>query len=158
MKYMLFILVSSSLTVAGCGGPQADYTQLGLVEVSGTVQLDGKPVANAIIDFEDLETGTHSYGLTNESGGYTMQFDSVKSGVMPGEKLVTISTTRKVLGINSDEEGGEQGEESEEVEEPQVELIPEGYRKESNLRVTIDDSTRSVNFELSSDGSTTGPT
>ena len=67
----------------GCAGaPQADYGQLNLVNASGTVTLDGTPLEKAVVTF-DAEDGQFSYGLTDSSGNYTLQIDSVKKGVTP---------------------------------------------------------------------------
>ncbi|MEQ9409506.1 MAG: hypothetical protein RIK87_17355 [Fuerstiella sp.] len=150
----------ASLLLAGCGGaPRADYASLGLVDVTGTVKLDGTPLAATIIAFRDLESGGEAYGLTDEDGHYRLHFDSEEYGVTPGQKQVSISTTRKVLGLNSDSEGGEGGESTEEETNPLAltELVPEAYRGESVLKVTVSPSTTELNFDLASDGSTTGP-
>jgi hypothetical protein len=151
-------VVTCLVLLAGCGGaPQADYSQLNLVDVVGTVQLEGKPVKGAVVAFQDIKTSTESYGLTDDDGRYRLHFDSVEYGVMPGEKIVMISTTRKVLGLNSDSEGGESEEENEEFQpdEPVTELIPADYRVNSGLRVTVSSSTTEFNFNLAADGSTT---
>ena len=59
------------LAVVGCGGsPSADYSKVDLLSVDGTVTLDGKPLANAVITFENPSEGTFAYALTDASGGY----------------------------------------------------------------------------------------
>ncbi|MCA9030808.1 MAG: carboxypeptidase regulatory-like domain-containing protein [Planctomycetaceae bacterium] len=159
MKNPIAYILLFSLTLAlGCGSNRVDYSNLGLVNVSGTVKLDGAPVSDAIVVFEDLETSTRSYGLTDSSGNYSLQFNSEKSGIIPGEKKVLISTTMKVLGVNSDSEGGEEeSEEGEGAAEKPTELIPDAYRgNETKLRVYIIEG-ESIDFDLASDGSTTGP-
>lgn len=149
------------LLVAGCSNaPQADYTSVELVEIDGVVKLDDAPVGGAVVIFQDLETGAEAYGLTDDDGYYRMHFDSVMYGVVPGEKRVVISTTRKILGLNSDSEGGEDsGEEEGEsaAESEPVELIPEAYRVDSVLRATVTAESQEMNFLLAADGSTTGP-
>ncbi|MCP4852960.1 MAG: carboxypeptidase regulatory-like domain-containing protein [Fuerstiella sp.] len=148
-----------SLLLSGCGGPpQADYSSLGLVDVTGTVMLDGQPVHDAVITFQDLDTGGEAYGLTDDNGYYRMNFDSVEYGVMPGPKRVAISTTQKVLGLNTESEGGESADEGakESETETAIELIPEAYRVDSMLKVTVSSSTSEFDFDLAADGSTTG--
>lgn len=150
--------------VAGCNtAPQMDYSQVELVNVSGTVTLDGEPLPDAVITFESTETGTFSYAKTDSSGGYTLQFDTVKNGCTPGTKVVQISTTRKILGLNSDdEEGGGEAEGGGEGESPDAaaaatEQVPACYNKESRLNVEVTSGSGTFNFDLKSDCSTTGP-
>ncbi len=156
MKVFSTVIALLSVLCVGCSRQQADYSSVDLVDVSGTITLDGEPVENAVVLLEDVNTGLQSPGLTDSSGHYRLKFDSDKYGVIPGEKKVVVSTTMKVLGLNSDEEGGESSDEGEQQAKP-VELIPEAYRSETRLRVTIDDSTKKLDFNLASDGSTTGP-
>lgn len=153
------VLVAFLSLLSGCGPQQADYSSIELVEVSGVIILDGTPVPDAVVMFEDLKTGLKSYGLTDSSGKYQLQFDSVVNGTMPGEKKVVVSTTMKVLGVNSNSEGGESSEEGESAEpqEKAVEMIPDAYREETKLRVVVEKTSTTFDFDLASDGSTTGP-
>ena len=85
-----FLSITSLLFVAGCGpgGPQ-------LGEVTGTVTLDGKPVPSAIVTFISKEPdGTSSYGKTDASGKYRLEFTSERSGAMVGSHDVEIITKR----------------------------------------------------------------
>lgn len=150
----------------GCGGPPgADYSKVDLVSVDGVITLDDKPLSLAVVTFESPETGTFSYGMTDVSGRYTLQFDSVKDGVTPGPKIVQISTTRRILGLNVDDEGGdgeESGEGGGETEsgaprQKDEELVPECYNKTSNLKVEVQPGATTFDFNLKSDCSTTGP-
>ena len=143
--------------LGGCGnGQKPNYSDLDLVDVTGTVKVNGEPVGDAVVVFEDVASGTQSYGLSDANGSYRLWFNSEKRGAIPGEKVVQVSTTRKILGLNSDEEGG--GEESEEgpAQETKVEAIPEVYTdSKSPLRVTVDSSHSSFDFDLNPDGTTT---
>ena len=149
LTFVSTILLSG---LSGCSGPAADYSELGLVDVTGNVTLDGSPVSDAVVTFEDTESGQFSYGLTDSKGSYEMHLDSEMMGVVPGRKLVRISTTRKILGLNSDEEApeGEGGEESEDHEEL-TEQIPDKYNQKSELTVTVSDSEDTFDFELTSE-------
>lgn len=156
----LFAPALFSLTwLSGCSATNdIDYGSVDLVSVSGTVTLDGKPLAGAVVTFEDPEKGTFSFARTNSSGGYTLQFDSQMDGVIPGKKVVQFSTTRNVLGLKG-EEGEEEGESStEEGEAPEgtTEAVPACYNKESKLAVEVTASTNSFDFDLKSDCSTSG--
>lgn len=158
------------ILAAGCATrPQADYSQLGLVEVAGSITLDGQPVPRAAIFFHQ-DNGSYSYGITDDSGRYVAMFNSEKSGVAPGLKQVEISTVHSpVPGGLSGGKGGAaaNGEEAvAEEEDPDLpakpsrkgERIPACYNTQRKLKVNIESSDRSLDFELKSDCSTTGPT
>lgn len=137
----LFLLAA---ICTGCGGPQADYGKLDLVKAGGTIKLDGEPLAGAVVSFEAPD-GQFSYGLTNGSGQYSLQLDSQMRGVTAGEKTVRISTTRKILGLNTSE-GGE-GDPATAPKEP--EKVPEKYNKQSELKVTVSSDKSTYDFDLS---------
>lgn len=146
------------LFFAGCSATNSiDYGKVTLVNVSGTVTLDGQPLAGAVVTFENQETGTMSFARTNSSGSYTLQFDSEKDGVTPGRKLVRFSTTRTILGLRG-EDGAEEGEASTEgaKADRKQELVPECYSGKSTLTVEITPESTTVDFDLKSDCSTTG--
>lgn len=142
------ILGLAAVALAGCGsGIETDYSHLDLVNVSGTVTYDGKPLPEALVTFE-AEDGTFSYGMTDESGHYKLMFNSEKSGVLTGPKTVRIETGVPI----SDEEGGGEGD----VERPRPTVnVPAAYNSQSKLKVTVE-SSDTINFDLKSDGSTTG--
>ncbi len=127
---------------------------MNLLSVSGTVTLDGKPLPHAVVTFEDSEHGTFSFGMTNTSGDYQLRFDSEAQGCTSGQKRVEISTTRKILGLNSTEEGatpeGEGGGEGASVTPPAQELVPKRYNKQSELLVEVSSSATTHDFALSS--------
>lgn len=152
---------AASLCIAmmvGCSvAPQTDYGKLGLIDVTGVITLDGNPLPYAVVTFEDPETGQFSYGQTDESGYYEMQLDTEMSGVVPGDKVVRISTTKKILGLNSGEEGGaSEGEAEEGDAEPSAadtshELVPAKYNKDSELRASVSASETTFDFDLKSE-------
>ena len=146
-----FWVVSFAIT-SGCESkPTADYGKLGLVPVSGRVTLDGQPLAKAVVTFDDAEDGTFSFGHTDSGGYYKLRLDSDRMGVKPGRKIVRISTTRKILGLNSSEEGGESGlGEQVAKPEPTKELVPDKYYKKSELSAEVSASNKTFNFELKS--------
>jgi hypothetical protein len=163
------ILTMTLLLAPGCSPTnEIDYGKVNLVSVGGNVMLDGTPLAAAVITFEDPETGTFSFARTDASGNYTLQFDSQANGVIPGKKVVEISTVRNVLGLAGEdgEEGGEpSSEEAESSSEEgdaqsaqprKMEAVPACYNKESKLTVEVTSSSSTFNFDLKSDCSTTG--
>jgi hypothetical protein len=149
------------LVAIGCGGPpQADYSKVNLVPVEGTVTLDGSPLLNAVITFENPDDGMFAYAMTDASGSYELRFDSVMMGCTPGTKIVRISTTRRILGLNAEEgEGeGELGEEEmgEESEDggaaagrgSRSEQVPAKYNRESELTVEVAPGSEHYDFDL----------
>ena len=139
------------LPTLGCSnGPQADYGKLGLLEVSGTVTLDGENIAGAAVYMINEADATYSFGVTDASGKYKMMLNSEKSGVLPGEKLVEISTVRNPLGEAA---GGE--DEDPDAKPSKTEKIPACYNSKSSLKIEVTSQNRTFNFDLKSDCSTT---
>src|SRR6185369_10317424 len=80
------------LTLAGCGSGQ-------FAPVSGTVTLDGKPLANAAVNFQPVESkdsGLASAGKTDASGRYSLRVVmNNASGAVVGKHRVSISTLQE---------------------------------------------------------------
>jgi hypothetical protein len=158
------LLTSCLPLYSGCSsGPQADYSKLGLVEVAGTISLDGQPVPKAAIFFYG-ENGTYSYGITDKSGHYVAMLNSQKSGVIPGEKKIEISTVHSPVPGGLSDDGAQSGEVIEEDPDAPVkkkragEKIPDCYNTKTTLKVDISNSDSGMDFNLKSDCSTTEPT
>src|SRR4029079_1790179 len=76
----------------GCdSGRRPHYASLGLVEVSGTIKLDGEPLPDVMVAFENPEDKTFSFGKTNAAGAYKLMFNSEKSGCTQGKKVVHVT-------------------------------------------------------------------
>lgn len=147
-----------AILLTGCSASNSiDYGKVSLVDVSGTVTLDGQPLIAAVITFEDPATGNFSFARTDTAGQYTLQFDSEKDGVTPGQKVVRLSTTRSMLGLRGEvgEEAGEASTEGEGAGQRKQELVPDCYNGKSKLQVEITPSSGTIDFELKSDCSTT---
>ena len=147
-----FSLVTALLLLGGCNSaPSANYDSIELVQVSGNVTLDGEPLPNAVVTFE-AEGGQFSYGLTDDSGSYTLQFDSEMEGVRPGKKTVRISTTRKILGLNTEDEAGEapSDEAASTSDEPAGERVPAKFNSESTLIADVTEDETAFDFDLQS--------
>ena len=69
--------------LAGCGG--------GLAPVSGTVTLDGEPVAGAKVTFLPAGPGIPATGTTDATGRYQLRIGSGRTGVPRGRYGVTVS-------------------------------------------------------------------
>lgn len=134
---------------AGCGGaPSADYGKLGLVQIAGQVTLDGQPLNNASIRFVDTD-GTYCVGTTDALGHYTMMLDSRKSGVIPGQKTVIISSQ-----VSPSESAGA-ADDDPDAKPKSPETVPECYNKNSKLAIAVTTSDSAMDFDLKKDCSTT---
>jgi hypothetical protein len=87
--------------LAGCGGdPDAAVT---LVSVKGVITLNGKPMANAVVQFvpdPGNKTGTAGGDTTGPEGNYMARYRG-RSGLAPGKYKVSISpgTPSNVSGV-----------------------------------------------------------
>lgn len=136
-----------TLLCVGCESkPRANYASLNLVNATGTITLDGQALAGAVVSFDDPADGTFSYGLTDASGRYRLQIDSDMRGVKPGGKVVRVSTTRKILGLNTKEDGADPGTPA----EPNAERVPERFNKKSKLLVEVTPGKTTYDFDLKS--------
>lgn len=130
MKRVLGILVAVFVlpVLAGCSGTPP------LVPVSGTVKLDGKPIAEATVTFLPTE-GTLKWvarGKTDSQGLFQLRYLDQTTGVPVGEYKVTLSTERQ------DIEGAE--------------IFPARYHnpEETILKVTVPEGGKSFDLEAQS--------
>lgn len=143
-------LVSLCACVSGCGGPpSADYGSLGLVEISGAVTLEDQPLPGASIQFVDTDQ-TYCSGVTDSAGRYTMMLDSRRSGVIPGDKTVRISSR-----LPASEANGAAEEEDPDAKLKSAEKVPDCYNKNSILKIKVTTLDSAMDFDLKTDCSTT---
>ena len=123
---------------AGCGRKD------GLVDVSGVVTLDGKPLADAIVQFtaSSNEPGYSrpATGRTNSSGHYKLEYSTGRTRTRPGSYRVSISTYWPSTLTNE-----------EKVIPGSPEKVPEVYSSKSTLTAEVKPDGSEVNFELKSD-------
>lgn len=97
----------------GSGGPE-----LGTVE--GTVTLDGSPLPDADVVFEP-EKGRTSFGRTDSSGHYTLQYTPERPGAVLGSHTVRVTTARTT-------------EKADGTDEKSPEKVPAKYNTNSSLK------------------------
>ena len=90
---LIFVLV------AGCG-PDRPRTH----KVSGTVTLDGNPIAGASVMFIPESGGRPATGVTDEEGEFTLSTFESGDGALPGKHAVTV-TLKEVSGMIADKDG-----------------------------------------------------
>ena len=83
-----FAAVLCLVLPVGCA--KGDRPPLG--GVHGTVTLDGKPLAGAIVTFEPVEPGRISMGMTDDNGKYELIYIRDEKGAKAGAHRVQITT------------------------------------------------------------------
>lgn len=156
---LALLLIGLTLQSAGCNytTSEADYASLGLVQISGTVTLDGNPLPNAAVYFHNRAERIYSYGVTDANGRYSLRFDSKVMGVMPGPKEVEITTAKNPAAPVTDGPGGSgaEGDEEESNEDSGVvapaksaEQVPARYNTKTELKFDVVGSDDAVDFAL----------
>jgi len=132
--------IASTFFWAGCG------PQISVAPVSGSVSLDGQPLANAHVLFQPVATagktsvGTGSYALTDGSGNYSLrQADTDQPGAVVGQHRVEINYKT----IETDDRDPKT--------RPPPKSLPPRYNRESQLQFQVErGGSKSANFELKS--------
>jgi hypothetical protein len=136
------IAVGLLAVLPGCSsGPK-------FVPVSGTVALDGKPLANAVVQFSPAAppgkieaAGPGSMAVTNEQGHYALKVigtDGKTDGAVVGEHRVRISMAGPAAASDSPD-----------VPAPRKERLPAQYNTKSQLTFTVPPGgTDAANFDL----------
>lgn len=136
---LVFLVIGFCLlgTSAGCGPSDP----LGRRAVSGTVTLDGAPVAEGSINFEPTERSTTSSGAVIKEGEYSIPKEN---GLPPGKYRVVINALKPGTGSTL-AQGAMPG--AEKTGSPAVELVPPEWNTGSKHFVEVSDSDPSVEFK-----------
>lgn len=135
------LLMAFATIGTGCTTTRsADYSNVNLIDVSGTVTLDGVALNNARIEFES-PNATCSYAHTDEAGHYQLLYTSERPGCLPGDKLVRIT-----VPMAGEEEDPDAAPSSRGI------TIPALYNSASILRAQVSADNRQFDFQLSTDG------
>lgn len=80
------------VSLSGCGGSSSG-PDIEMIPVSGTVAMDGQPLVGAMVEFHPTAgtKGNGGFGLTDESGKFTLTDYHSNPGCPPGEYGVTFS-------------------------------------------------------------------
>lgn len=123
------------LGLLGCSGTRSD-----LAPVTGIVTLDGEPLAQATLVFQPEAAGPASFGLTDESGRYTMMYDEGVKGAVVGRHAVKITTFQ------------ERDPDADPPTPESPEILPDRYHRSSELTAEVAQSKKNeINFDLFSD-------
>ncbi len=80
-------LLLVAVGLMGCSNTRSD-----LARVSGVVTLDGQPLPRATVVFQPEANGPASFGITDETGRYTMMYNAGVLGAVAGRHKVKITT------------------------------------------------------------------
>ena len=116
------------LLTCGCSGDEGKIKRPALGQVTGTVKLDGQPLADALVEF--VPTGARSsIGRTDSAGKYTLEFDESNKGAAVGEHTVRITTKSPTTSP--------------------VEKVPARFNEKSELKKTVKEGENPpIDFEL----------
>ena len=115
---------------AGCASPEADLPDL--ATVTGTVTMDGEPLANASVEFISA-SGQVASGTTDGSGKYELAYVGGNMGAEIGENTVRITTALDAPAPPD-----------------YVDPIPAKYNQSSELKVTVEAGDNTHDFALES--------
>jgi hypothetical protein len=117
--------------VLGCGDASPVLTP-----VTGRVTLDGRPLADAVLEFVPAG-GSPSFGRTDAAGRYELWFAHRRPGGMAGLNLV-----RVLPALAENEAGG--------LDEASDVLIPAQYTQQPRLECTVeqDPAGQTIDFQL----------
>jgi hypothetical protein len=130
-SYAIWLCIASlCVSLSGCGS--AD----GLGFVTGVVKMDGKPLANASVEFTPIDgKGLTSYGRTDKDGYYYMMASRTAEGSAVGRNRVKISTYEVIDNSRSIPE-----------------TVPTKYNTSSELEAEVKSGSNTFDFDLSTSG------
>ncbi len=138
--------------IVGCGESVPKKPLPETVPVSGSVSLDGNPLAFALVTFIPTgETkGLECSGITDESGNYTLKQLRGGEGAPPGDYRVVIS--QQMRGDGTPVAKSDDGSQKEGTEGVAVEKLHPRYSDMSNstLKATVPADGGEFPFELKS--------
>jgi hypothetical protein len=139
MRTYFWLLFGVGLAfVLGCGGSK-------VASVSGTVKLDGEPLANAVVIFQPLgngevNPGVGSTGRTNEKGEYRLRLIDGGNGAVRGMHRVEISCPI--------DDGQNSPDEDRATKPPNK--VPDRYHAESKMTYEVKAGDNKADFDLTS--------
>ena len=133
-RWIVLCVCWLALCCAGCARGPGDTPDLGTV--SGTVTLDGKPLAGATVEFSP-ESGRPSSGETDAGGKYVLQYSANNPGAKVGKHVVRIKTEKYVEKANGETVMTE-------------ETLPPKYHAETELTEEVKAGPNEINFDLQS--------
>ncbi len=135
------VLLAMTVSLVGCGGGDGLDRQA----VTGTVTLDGQPLATGLITFDPASATAETSTATEiVDGTYTF---SSQNGPVPGDYRVVINSSG---GESIEPPAGQAPGDT--FLPPPEEKVPAKYNSNTTLTATVESgSDEPINFELTSD-------
>jgi hypothetical protein len=134
LYHISFVLLLPAVFIfSGCGKDNAPG------KVTGTVTLNGSPVAGAEITFTPDDGSRISQGTIDSAGKYELWFSATANGAAVGTHKVSIRSSGSDDYIPHPESN---------TPPPPKETIPSKYNTETELTATVKSGRNTVNFEL----------
>ncbi len=137
------------LVLVWCGCSSRSGTGPALIPVEGTVTLDGKPLAGALVTFIPVgdTRGSGGTGYTDQNGRYTLRSADGGAGVPAGPYRVTISKLVMPDGSDYSPQAGVAP-----MDSPAQERLPVQYSdlQFTTLQATVSKQDQPIDFALSS--------
>jgi hypothetical protein len=151
VSVLLLFACCMMLFPSGCSPTSSpDYSELGLVDISGRVLLDGKAMPNVEVRLVTAEDGIYSYGVSDNDGRYSLMFDSRTRGIIPGKKqVVVVNASAKAEGGSMNEEEAEETEGASKKKGDS--RIPKCYGRDSKYIVEVVGTSNAFDIELKTD-------
>lgn len=97
MRIVLTVIATLLLPALGCTPVDDDLPKT--VNASGTITLDGSPVAGAsIVIMQEGGENRFAHGVSDSSGRFSLKAFETKDGAVPGQYKATVSKTVEVAG------------------------------------------------------------
>ena len=134
---------ASVLMVLACLLPGCSGAKVG--SVSGKVTLDGKPLANARVNFQPMgdtvNTGIGSFGKADANGQYTLSLiDGSATGAIVGKHKVAISAYDQDPNVNA----------ADDRKKGPADRVPLKYNVKTELIFDVRAGDNTANFDLKS--------
>jgi len=146
LRFACLLLVFWSAMLLGCG-PSRPAT----APVSGTVLLDGEPLADAAVTFTPTAGGRPAYGATDADGHFRLSTFSEGDGAILGEHIATIYKEEADDAIL--DEGNLAGEPADPSPAMPELLVPAQYTRVETcpLRFNVTNDTAPIEIALSAE-------
>ena len=135
---VVVLLVCGIILCDGCSSGPDDVPETGTV--TGTVTLDGTPLAEALVIFQP-ESGRTSSGTTDATGKYELDYTSTLKGAKLGKHTVSITTFKAPEGNLETKEA---------QKEVPKEKVPAQYNKDTTLTAEVKAGENTIDFDLQS--------
>lgn len=141
-------MLAMALGTLGCG-TATDSDRPTTYPVSGTVTMNGQPVADANVNFQLADGTRGALGVTDAQGRYELTTFTAGDGALPGEYSVVITKYEKAPPGTEASEDDPDYDPFAPAFEPKN-LLPERYAnpQTSNLSATIAEEPTTVDFQL----------